>query len=126
MGATNKGDRLERQAKKALEANDWKVHKKRDTAHNSGDMFGLFDLVALKRRKRPLFVQVKANTTSGWLKQLRERADALPKDAVYECWIKYDREGWRILRFGEVTGFFEVADTRQSSKNMQKALKHAV
>ena len=95
-----KGQRIERKAKKSLEKNNYKVHK----AYMGGkyrknrDIFNLFDLIAVKE-DRIKFIQVKANQARGQ-KEIKEQSDFIPQaDFIdIELWVWMDRVGWRIKR----------------------------
>ncbi len=55
-----KGNRRELQARKMLEKDGYLVDKKPRTKYHSPDLFGMFDLIAIKRAQT-ILVQVKSN-----------------------------------------------------------------
>jgi len=94
-----KGDRRERQAKKFYESLGYEVHKKVNNRHDRGDIFDLFDLFCVKKEHKPILVQVKSNSTAGWMKQYDQEADFISEKAfAVELAVNYDYNGWRIIR----------------------------
>lgn len=120
MSNTGKGDRHERQAKNLLKRLGFNVHKKLDTQYDSSDMFGLFDLIALKPGEKPLFIQVKTNGTGGELGNTLQKARELTdlSHVTLEYWIKYDYEGWRVLRSENGNDWDEIFDGRKTPDNI--------
>ena len=98
VNTREKGQRIERKAKKSLEKNNYKVHK----AYMGGkyrknrDIFNLFDLIAVREDKIK-FIQVKANRASGQ-GEIKEQSDFIPEWVDIELWVWHDNEGWRIKR----------------------------
>lgn len=122
MSTRSKGDRREREAKELLEEQDYIVHKKVNNQYDSGDIYGLFDLVAVKPSEKVKFIQVKSNGTGGELgNTMDEAAELLPLEHVeVEFWIAYDYEGWRVLRMREE--WMELVDERGKSSAMGEHL----
>jgi len=98
MSKRSKGDGRELQCKKTLKRAGWKVHKKKNPAYDSGDIWGLFDVIATKDGEKPLFIQVKSNTTQGALKEIHEADFVNPEYMDLQVWIAHDRTGWRIKK----------------------------
>ena len=114
-----KGDRRERQAREILEDAGWTVETPNYTRWENTDFWNLFDNMA-GRGDEVRFVQVKANTTDGCLKEIKNNAGFLPylTDAVnVEVWICHDREGWRIQRLTN-DGWQVIHDERPLDCNM--------
>jgi len=88
--------------------------------YDSGDMFGLFDLLAVKRGRKPVFIQVKTNGTEGSLGETLHRAKELMdlSHVDLEFWIKYDYEGWRVMRSLNGGEWSQVFDGRKTSLNI--------
>jgi len=114
-----KGDKRERDAKEILENCGFEVEKRWNRKFGSNDYFGLFDLMA-SREDEFRFIQVKSNSTSGALKEIRQGSAFLPSQLesfLLEVWVCYDREGWKVHRLGE-QGWDVVIDERGTSNNM--------
>lgn len=122
MSTRDKGDRREREAKKLLQQQGYTVHKKVNNSYDSGDIYGLFDLVAVKPDEKVKFIQVKSNGTGGALTEtMSESADILPLEhADVEFWLCYDREGWRVLRMRDE--WMELIDERDKKGKMGEYL----
>lgn len=59
------------------------------------DLFGLWDLLAIKKRQY-LFIQFKTNKKGkAWMKPYQKFADTHKSNCVsYEIWNKFDRKGF--------------------------------
>ncbi len=120
-----KGDKRERDAKEILEESGFSVEKRWNRRFGSNDYFELFDLMA-SREDEFRFIQVKSNSTSGALKEIRKDSDFLPFDLDFfnlEVWVCYDRKGWRVHRLAE-DGWTVLIDERDTSNNMGENLQH--
>lgn len=119
----SKGDRREREAVEILEKAGWIVETPNYTRYQNTDYFNLFDLMAFKKGKKPLFIQVKSNRASG-IRSFNDECNDMqvPFDTVdVEFWICYDGEGWRVDEINE-EGYESKYDGRDSSKNMKEFL----
>lgn len=124
MSNRSKGDRHERQAKNLLKQKGYHVHKKLNTQYDSGDMFSLFDLLAVKPGRKPVFIQVKTNGTAGELGATLHEARKIMdlNHADLEYWIKYSYEGWRILRSENGNDWDEILDARTTDNKVGKTV----
>lgn len=124
MSTRDKGDRHERQAKNLLKDTGYNVHKKVNNAYDNSDIFNLFDLIAVKPGRKPVFVQVKSNGTDGDLgSTLQESRKILDTSHIdLEYWIKYDYKGWRILRSENGNDWDEVFDGRDKDSRIGEAV----
>lgn len=122
----SKGNRHEREAKNLLSELGYTVHKKVHTRYDPGDIFSLFDLIAVKTERKPVFIQVKTNGTGGDLgKTLRESRELIATGHVdLEYWIRYSREGWRVLRSKNGNDWDEVVDEREADSSIGSGVKH--
>lgn len=111
MSKRSKGDRRERECKNLLKDAGWTVHKKVNNQYDSGDIFTLFDLIAVKKGEKPLYIQVKANNTQGALKELSEASFINREHMDVQVWVAHDRTGWRIKKLGE-DGWKQPVDER--------------
>jgi len=86
-----KGNRLEREAKRILEAMDYDVVK-------AGGSLGAFDLVAVPKHPHALYgpkvrlIQCKANRISG--KEIKSIAAHVTLGQK-EAWVRKDRQPWK-------------------------------
>lgn len=94
-----KGTAYERKCMLHLEDDGWLVDRKPRTKFSSPDIFGVFDIVALKVDKMKL-VQVKTNAShfytarkeiATWVKTYNINTQSLD----IEAWLWVAREGWR-------------------------------
>jgi Holliday junction resolvase len=116
MSRKAKGDRRERQCVNLLEDAGWKAHRKVNNAYDSGDIFGLFDIVAVKLGEKPAFIQVKSNSTDGALKQISEAQFVDPNNVSAFVFVAHDRKGWRVKQFTQ-TGWSQIMDERERDCN---------
>jgi Holliday junction resolvase-like predicted endonuclease len=98
MGS-RKGKTHEKEAQDELVADGWQVFKPQKVArYGTQDIFNLFDMVAVKD-DRLRFVQVKTNSTGGFLHQLKAWAEQHPvPNVTWELWVRLDArkgETWR-------------------------------
>lgn len=115
MSTRNKGDKRERQCKNLLKRAGWTVHKKVNNTYDNGDIWGLFDVIATKKDCKPLFIQVKSNSTNGILKELSETGFLNRDHMDIQVWIAHDYHGWRIKKLtGD--GWTQIMDERDSDK----------
>lgn len=115
MSNRSKGDGRELQCKNLLKRAGWTVHKKRNPAYDSGDIWGLFDVIATKDGEKPLFIQVKSNNTGGMLKELSEAKFLNREYMDIQVWIAHDYEGWRIKKLDE-DGWTQPVDERENNR----------
>jgi len=122
----SKGDRHEREAADILSDLGYRTHKKVHTRYDPGDMFELYDLIAVRTDRRPVFIQVKTNGTDGKLSEtLRRSRETLPVGHCdVEYWIRYDREGWRVLRSKSGNDWDEIVDERQHDCNIGEGVRN--
>ncbi len=122
-----KGDRRERQVVNILESIGYTVETPNSTPYPQSygvDFFGLFDIMAFKKGKKPLFIQVKSNGARG----IRSFSDEcieiqFPFDFCdVEFWVCYDNEGWRIIEISE-DGYDNIYDARDEDKKMDEGAK---
>jgi len=90
----SKGKRIERKARKELEEKGWLVDSKPKVKFHSPDLFGHFDLIAIKKGERPKLIQVKSNKKypSSKLREFAERE--VPDCFSCEWWSWQDYKGW--------------------------------
>jgi|APHM01.1.fsa_nt_gi hypothetical protein len=113
----HKGDKNERECKNLLKEAGWTVHKKTNNKYDNGDIFGLIDVIATKKDKKPLYIQVKTNTTAGAMKKLSEAQFMNKKHMNIQVWVRHDRKGWRIKKLGE-EGWKQPLDERENNSNI--------
>jgi len=100
MSNVSKGAKHEREAVKQLEEQGWIAFKPQKTSrYGTQDIFNMWDIVAIKKNKLR-FVQVKTNSTAGFLKKLNLwKYDHEIKDVSWELWVRQDlrnnKEKWR-------------------------------
>jgi hypothetical protein len=116
MSTRSKGNRRERQVANLLEDAGWRTHKKVNNTYDSGDAFGLFDVLALRKGDRPVYIQVKSNRTAGALKQISEAEFVDPQFIDPQVWVAHDRQGFRVQRLCD-SGWQVVVDERDSDSN---------
>jgi Holliday junction resolvase len=122
-----KGGDAENEARKLLESQGYRVHKKVNNSYDRGDMFELFDILAVKPGKMR-FIQVKSNSTQGALKKIRNNVGFLDweEDLIeVEVWVRYDRYGWRNQRLSE-DGWSVWVDERDVKCNIGERVKELV
>jgi len=80
----------------------------------------------VKTERKPVFIQVKTNGTGGDLgKTLRESRELIATGHVdLEYWIRYSREGWRVLRSKNGNDWDEVVDEREADSSIGSGVKH--
>lgn len=97
MNKTEKGRRIEREARRILEDEGWLVDKKPRTKWASVDLFCMFDLIAIKGDTARL-IQIKSNrshfySARGEIKKWRAEHGILLKT---EVWLKENGKDWRM------------------------------
>ena len=115
-----KGVRNEREARELYSKAGYVVASTSDGGRwGDTDLFNLFDFIALKPSRRPIFAQVKTNSTQGELQRyFDECREILPP--IHTCshfLVKYDREGWRLWEM-EGNHHIEMVDERNHDCNM--------
>lgn len=117
MSKRRKGDKNERECKNLLKEAGWHVHKKVNNQYDSGDIWGLFDIIATKKGEKPLYIQVKSNRSSGALKELSEAPFLNREHMDIQVWIRHDRQGWRIKKLRD-DGWEQPLDERKKDSNI--------
>jgi len=100
MKTKAKGNRIQLKAIKELELDGWLVSKveKGGKFAVEKDMFGLFDVVAV-RRGQCLFVQLTCNRNHPHT-QYQEFSKEYHNNGIsFEQWVWYDRKGWRKFKY---------------------------
>ena len=95
-----KGNRIELLAKKRLMANGWLVDSKPNVRFQSPDLFGQFDLIAIKGGEVKL-IQIKSNVSHFYSarKELKEWKEEYKIRLTCEVWLYLggrDEHKWRI------------------------------
>ena len=95
MNRYQKGNRRELEARKLLEAQGWLVDRKNRSKWASPDLFGMFDLVAVKGGEM-LLVQVKSNKSDFYKsrKEIREWRAVYGITLHCEIWLKENNKDW--------------------------------
>jgi len=115
MSTRGKGGTRERQCVKALERAGWKAHKKVNNTYDNSDIWGLFDVIATKKGEKPLYIQVKSNTTDGALKQIKNKEFLNPEHMNIQVWVAHDYNGWRVKKLEEEE-WKQPVDERKNSR----------
>ena len=117
-----KGARREREAVNLYKQAGWAVYRPSVVRFGENDVFGLFDLIAVDKGRKPRFVQVKSNRAAGIEHWCHEVNALMPSEwTVSEFVVCHDREGWRLLQpVGE--GYQTVYDGRDSDGDMGEGL----
>ena len=91
-----KGNRRELEARKILEEQGFLVDKKPRTKYQSPDLFGMFDLIAIKQ-KECLLIQIKSNKSDFYKARKALRSWVKSNDCQLNCqiWLKENRKPWR-------------------------------
>lgn len=97
MSNRSKGRAAELECKKLLEALGFHVIlvKQPQKFAKTQDFFGLFDIIAFKKRSRK-YIQVKCNNKPGYRKYEEWAAAFANQYESVELWIKRDYDGWII------------------------------
>jgi len=117
MSSRRKGDKNERECKNLLKQAGWKVYKKTNNKWDSGDIWGVFDVLATRNGEKPLYIQVKTNRVSGAMKELSEVPFLNTEYMDIQVWVRHDREGWRIKKLGE-NSWKQPLDEREHDSNI--------
>lgn len=96
VNKTNKGNRIELEARKLLQAEGYLVDRKNYSRWASNDFFCLFDILAIGKKTR--LIQIKSNATH-FYKARKEISEWLNendiRDVCCEVWLKEPRKPWR-------------------------------
>lgn len=96
VNKTNKGNRIELEARKMLKEEGYLVDKKNYSRWESNDFFGLFDILAIGKDTR--LIQIKSNPTD-FYKARRQIGLWMDKnkikDVSCEVWLREPRKAWR-------------------------------
>ncbi len=106
INTNNKGNRIQRKAIEELEVSGWLVSKagqQRGRFTKEKDLFGLFDIVAIKRGTL-LLIQLTVNKPHTHKKYIKFSEDFSNEGLEYWQWVWYDRKGWKkfLYRYGEM------------------------
>ena len=96
MNTYQKGNRRELEARKQLEAQGYLVERKNRSKYASPDLFGVFDLLAIKGGE-VLLIQVKSNR-SDFYKSRKQISDWIKQTGItVQCqlWLKENNKQWR-------------------------------
>jgi len=115
MSTRSKGDRNERAVKNLLQDKGYTVHKKVNNTYDNSDIWGLFDVIATKKGEKPLYIQVKSNTTDGALKQIKNKEFLNPEHMNIQVWVAHDYNGWRVKKLEEQE-WKQPVDERENSR----------
>jgi len=116
MSTRSKGYRRENQVVNILKDAGWRAERSLDPKYSAGDWFGIFDVMALRKGDRPVYIQVKSNRTAGALKQISEAEFVDPDFIDPQVWVAHDRQGFRVQRLSD-SGWQVVVDERDSDSN---------
>jgi len=104
---TTKGSLHEREAAQEYEALGWTVYRPPKTRYGTQDIFGMFDLIAISPPSpngcEIHFVQVKSNSTGGFLKKLKNwREKHKVKEVKWLLMVRLDarkfKRKWKVYR----------------------------
>lgn len=97
MNRYAKGNRRELEARKILESQNWLVDRKNRSKYASPDLFGMFDLVAV-RGGNVLLVQVKSNKSDYYKarKQISGWKTTYGVTLPCQIWLKENNKDWII------------------------------
>ncbi len=114
----SKGTRREQEACEIWENAGFLTYRPATVRFGENDIFGHFDLIAMRSDRQPHYVQVKSNGARGitqWCKDVREY---FPFDCgrVFFA-VPYDRSGWRLIEVTEDSRT-DVVDERDVDCNM--------
>lgn len=118
----SKGTRREQQCCEIFENAGYMTYRPATVRFGENDVFGLFDLVAMKTDAPPWYVQVKSNGAYGieaWCEKVREIFPFEHGRAAYA--VPYDQYGWRLIRVGS-TDRCTVYDERDTDDNMGEGI----
>ena len=127
-----KGNKAELWVQKFLEKDGWIVHRARQSYFKdnkgkiytrSNDIFGVFDLIAKKRRHKTRWIQVAI----GYKKSVKEKKmlDVIKKieggDDNFEIWLKVKKDEWKIYMYEPVVDkFVEIAKIERGKWYIKK------
>lgn len=97
----NKGNRNQRKAITELEEDGWLVGVVERTGKfiKEKDLFGLFDILALKEGFIRM-IQIKTNSTGGMLKRIKSFSNEHDHNKLSsELWVWKDYKGW--IKYGK-------------------------
>lgn len=117
-----KGYRRENQCVKLLQKCGFEAERSQNPAYSSGDYFGLFDVIAMRKDRKPRLIQVKSNRTDGAMKEILESEFIPETHFEVEIWVAYDNDGWRVERMNSGE-WNTLIDERNVSKNYGAEVK---
>lgn len=95
----SKGKRREREAAELYEQAGYETYRPQESKWGETDIFGLFDVLAIKPGEDSLFAQVKSNRVRGIREWFRDVEDVLgPGPARVHYLVAHDGEGWRLAQ----------------------------
>ena len=94
-----KGQSNERELDEIFEAVGFETYRPDNVAYSDNDIFGLFDVGAIRPGDAIWLVQCKTNSADG-IRDWMEKAETFyafdPVETAYA--VRHDREGWRLMR----------------------------
>jgi Holliday junction resolvase-like predicted endonuclease len=110
VSTRDKGDRNETEAGNILSRVYGKSTVDKVDRYGVNDPFGFVDLMAMKKNRKILFVQVKTNRFTA---KSRRRYESIAKrklpseHARFEVWVRIDYKGWEVHRYNNEKQEFE-------------------
>lgn len=100
MNTYAKGSRIRLQARKELESDGWLVNIAERTGKfiSQKDLFGVADLVALKKNTL-LFVQVTSSRPHSHWKMRDFAVRYCGQNIMLEQWVWINRQGWKKYKY---------------------------
>lgn len=100
MNTVEKGNRAVKERRIQLEQEGWILDKKQKGSGGKNDLFGMFDILAIKGHRIRL-EQVKSNTTQGAIKKIKEWILLHNPNQCIEYYIavRHDGAGARKVRW---------------------------
>lgn len=97
MNKRAKGARVEMLAQKKLEKLGWFVEKKVHTRWSPGDIYGQFDMIAVKGSEVK-FIQIKSNQSNFYTarKSIASWKKTTGVTSICEVWLYLGKSEWRI------------------------------
>lgn len=96
VNKTDKGRRIELEARKMLEEDGYLTDFKPNVRWQSSDLFNMFDIIAIGKETK--LIQIKSNATD-FYKARREIGLWVDKndikDISFEIWLREPRKAWR-------------------------------
>ena len=102
--SSRKGYRSQAEAAEEYKKRGWEVFMPPKSKYSTQDIFGMFDLVAISGDGSEIhFVQVKSNSTRGFLKKLKKwREKHVVKKVEWRLMVRVDarkhKKKWKVYR----------------------------